>query len=49
MVKKLNAFTVAANPSCDAHNVYTPLVQRYRNLENEIAKKVTDNQNNSDF
>jgi len=45
MIKEVNTFTVAANPSSDSNNVYTPLVQRYRNLENAIANKVINNQN----
>ena len=40
MIEAVDSLAIAANPSSDAFNVYTPLVQRYRKLENEIAKRV---------
>lgn len=44
MIEDMESLTIAANPSSDAFSVYTPLVQRYRKLENEIAKRVNQNQ-----
>ncbi|CAG2163458.1 unnamed protein product [Oppiella nova] len=45
MIEEIDSTSIAANPSSDAFNVYTPLAQRYRKLEKEIDNKANNNSN----
>jgi hypothetical protein len=44
MTKNVAAFTLAANPAKDSLTVYTPMVKRYRKIENEL-NEMTKNSN----
>ena len=46
MTANVSGFTLVASPAKDSENVFTPMVQRYKELEN-VINKLTDKSNNN--